>query len=187
MNSTYWLVNKNETAIFMSPKASASWLTDHNEWLELAISGVTGWLETQCQRKFVERVQIYTFISDGEDTVTLPQYPVNTITSWKDADGVEVFSDLSKLLLDSERGIIHLTTTLSGMAKYIVTYTAGYSSIPDDLKYACMYLIARLHTQRYGKIWATTQRSTTEGTITFDVKTLPVEITSVIEKYRRKP
>lgn len=90
--------------------------------------------------------EVYT--SPGGNQLTLLMRPVTAITSFKrhqspesDASYENVESDL--YYKDLSAGIINLLfNTSTSFGGYQVTYTAGYSTIPDDLREACVSLVS---------------------------------------------
>ena len=188
MVSAYWLVTKQEVASFIvkDTASQAKFLVTHNTWLEEVISYVTNYIETQSERQFAERSQSYIFISQGEETLNLPERSVASIDAWVDIDGVAVFSDLTALKVEKPTGLIYLSSKLTDGAWYEITYTAGYSTIPDDLKLASLHFIAKLHQMREQKTWISESRTTQEGSIAFDMESVPKSVLRVIEKYKRQ-
>lgn len=93
----------------------------------------------------IQRVCAYTRqgITSGTSTVslsypyTLPQRPVVSITSVTDADGVEITAEEytlrgQMLVLDSPPGVI------------TVTYTHGFTTVPDEIKEVVCSIAARM-------------------------------------------
>lgn len=77
-----------------------------------------------------------TFFVDGEDTVILREWPVQSITSMTD-DGVTL--DLSKIVLNNNEGWLNFldsttNTPIPRWGKIEVTYVAGFTTVPAGLK-----------------------------------------------------
>jgi len=94
---------------------------------------------------------------EGEDTILLKAYPVNSIASiYDDPDrefGAETLIDSDNYFVDAATGLVTLFQGLvafsTGRGNIKVTYNAGYSTIPYDAQRGLMMLAAWL-AQRAG-------------------------------------
>lgn len=112
----------------------------YDSFLNRKISSVTNSIKRYCQRDFesAERTQTVNF---PKNFIYLDEFPVSSVASVV-VDGVTLES--SQYLADSESGLLYLLDEsgyqkdwkdYSGPPKQVViTYTAGYSSIPDEIK-----------------------------------------------------
>ena len=125
--------------------------TENDALYELLINNVTDWIETYTERRFAETA--YTDEKyDGCDycKLVLKQYPVNSGETFTIDERLTVGGSFSEITstdytVDYPRGIVCWTSNFKeGCQNYAVTYTAGYSTIPNDLKQAAMMLIAGL-------------------------------------------
>jgi len=73
--------------------------------------------------------EVFTFVSP--EPLLLRQWPVTTLTSL-DKDGTAV--DVTEVVVDKARGILHHRNLLNWAEQVTVTYTAGYATCPPDLK-----------------------------------------------------
>lgn len=80
---------------------------------------------------------IRAILNNGKGDSELPYGPVNTITTVKDADGDDIDSDDYKV-----QGISFKRLKYPCSSYVDITYTAGYSSLPEDLKLALLEEIA---------------------------------------------
>jgi hypothetical protein len=122
----------------------------------------------------------------GTDTILLPELPVSDVTEVYDADD-ELLDPDEDYLVDKKRGaLVRRSRTgvwTEGRGNYVVTYSHGYSAVPEDLRVLAMTVAARLYDQGLAK-----QESTGGHSITF-ASDDPVGLTrrekeSVVAKYR---
>jgi len=122
-------------------------------FVENLVDRVTTRIEGFCDRKLAARDYVYTSAAQQDDTVFsgkgltemwLPQYPVNSVTTLI-VDGTTISArtvtewDDTGYLIHKAEGRIELVgyTFTEGSQNIYYTYNAGYSTIPDDLEYAC--------------------------------------------------
>jgi len=123
------------------------------------INRATDIIETYCNGRRFASTTHTNEIYDGTGDYYLPleHYPVTTLTSVERRTGdfdtpawealESAFYDLDD---DGERGpgmVYHSGGFMEGARNYRITYTAGYTTIPNDLQQACFKLIAFLYTQ----------------------------------------
>ena len=179
MLSSEWLTTKAEVATILNFDASAN-----DAWLTAAIPAVTAWIETLCGRQFKSRAQTYEYLAEGdEDIIILDQYPVSSITSIVDSAGGAIAS--TEYHLDSVKGIIRLLFNLTDGEKYTVSYVAGYTAIPDDLKRAAWKMLGIDYKMRQTETWQVRGRTSEDGSFTLMVKDVPDDVMDTINKYRR--
>lgn len=84
---------------------------------------------------------------DGAAKIVLDKWPVTAITSVQyqtgdigNPDWDDVDSTSYALERDGDRGILLLQSPIAGEDAYRVTYTAGYTDVPEDIKQACLEL-----------------------------------------------
>ena len=87
--------------------------------------------------EFTESTHVYC------GTFVVSNWPVVTVTSVTDDDGRA--TDLSRMKLDKNAGVVRLRTYLTGPAE--VVYSAGYADCPDDLELS-IYVVG-------GHLWDT--------------------------------
>ena len=107
---------------------------------------------------FENNTYTHYFDGDGTDVLQLRIIPANTITSvYVDADRLYPASTLvaaSDYTLDSDLGLLILGTDSSqgafdkGFRSVKVTYTAGFTSIPDAIVHACGVQVSHWYRNR---------------------------------------
>lgn len=121
-------------------------VTTYDNLLKRKINQATRAIEAYCGRRFKETTytgEVYN--GTNIDQITLKQRPISAITLrgrdtvLNEADFTDVDSEL--YFVDTEAGILNLTFSAVGRwGAYTVDYTAGYSTIPEDLAEACVSL-----------------------------------------------
>lgn len=112
------------------------------------INQATDQIEKYCQRRFLSTTytdEIYD--ASGTDQMVLNQRPVTNLASFYIRDtslNNNTFESIDSELyyLNANAGIIDLLFRTPGhWSRYKVTYTAGYTTIPNDLAEACASLV----------------------------------------------
>lgn len=144
--------------------------------LEILINTASDYIEKRTGRKFSETdYEQETYDGTGTDQIQLKNYPVVAFTKLEvnnTSNNSDSWSEIpeSEYWVDTETGIITKTGAFvgsdfnselaeslsdsifnSGKNRYRATYSAGYESIPNDLKYACMSLVETLLYSSGGK------------------------------------
>ncbi len=94
------------------------------------------------------------YTGKGSNKLVLRQYPITSVASIKRYDGISsgseiwttlvAYTNYDRLVLDAEACYIYLDNGQFECGvdnNYKITYTAGYSSIPDDIQMACKELL----------------------------------------------
>jgi hypothetical protein len=129
------------------------------------IDGISTRFETYCDRKFNSATYTQYYDSDGSTHLYLDQYPITTISGiWNDTawtwDSTTLISGTTYRIVDNQ-GVVFRYGPASGSQSIKITYTAGYTTIPDDLVEAC--------SQEVSDLW----KDSTKSTGTLKSKTLP--------------
>jgi hypothetical protein len=134
-----------------------------NDLTDAGLTGETAYLEALINRasslieKYIGRsIKSATYIEeyDGNHTgmIALKNYPLTAITSVETITGEIGDPDYDSLDTDeysllnkdtdsySQPGIIRIARRYMGHDRYRITYTAGYATVPEDLKQACVDL-----------------------------------------------
>lgn len=164
---------------------------NHDAEIDLLIPKVSALVKTYCRRTFVDYVdEAKTETFAGGPILYLKEYPIIAI------QGVETSSDYGKtytslveytdwaLNLEDE-GIYPLTSdTFSQKVNgYKVTYTAGYETLPEELKLAIMDLIS-YYRQNDGAVHSPKAPGTNSVQIEYiSTTTLPAHIRRILDLY----
>jgi hypothetical protein len=126
---------------------------------------------------------------DGNDSDRLlPHYfPIISVTSVS-IDGVNVTQSaaptLSGYVWDSRRILLRGFTFCRGVQNVQISYTAGYSAVPLDLKQAAIEAFALVYRQRT-HIGEKSSSMGGQVTLAFDVSDIPERSLAVFNQYRR--
>jgi len=133
------------------------------------------------------------FDGNGMDTLILPQYPVNNVTTLR-INETEIDERPSIYgcgwVLDRKNGILHLVCYVftGGRQNIDLAYNAGYSTVPEDLEQAVIEHAAWLWRQSTpgGAMLGVSSKSLADGTITYMGKEMLPQVSMVIHKYRKR-
>jgi len=161
----------------------------NNSKLERYINGTSSFLERECDRSFHSAT--YTdeeYDGNGRTKMWLKQFPITSIaalsfydrysktTAYAMTEDTDYYVDLDTGRLDCAFGIWSKDTR-----NIRVTYTAGYTTIPDDLKVLCMDIIDFQMTK---KRMIVAQGLWKENTIIIK-ETLPKNLLLQIDQFKR--
>lgn len=170
--------------------------------IDLMVSESTDWTEQECgNRRFFNNQQNNTEIYDGDydqtgrDKIFLKRWPITVLDTAQNIeinDGNEanpnwIKVSASRIVKDDENGIIYFLDGLpygemKGRRNIRITYQGGYIQIPNDLKLACIKMVAKEFGKRLAQ--GLTQESVGGGTFTWNEQLDP-SVTRIISKYRR--
>lgn len=183
--------------------------------LEMLINVSTDYIQTQTGGFFKNTE--YTaeeYDGTGTDQLTLKHFPVTAFTKLEvnnATDNTESWSEISEsdYWVDTDTGIITKTTGFrdfdegneddealsqtvfyKGKNRYRATYTAGYTTIPYDIQFACMSIVGQMFSSQAGQ--AIKSESLGDHSITYqdalsvkgDGKSI---ISDILSKYRDIP
>ena len=147
-----------------------------------AIQDASDYVEDYLERKILSTSYVERIVGNRRYTLILDKYPILTLTSvsYVDTVGAPGTYDVSAFLVHKEAGIIELidkTDWFRPERVYIVTYTAGYATVPGPIKRAVALQTVQLLRPAYGG------PTDSSGEIVPFADEL---IVSLLEKYRRK-
>jgi hypothetical protein len=183
---TYVLCNLDEVKQYYGMTGASS---GEDLLLEDLIDQFTEIFEVYCNRKFKSRE--FTEYHDGNGTrhLTPDQYPIITISGIWSSTNWDWDSDT---LIDSDTYTIKNTRSI--IMKSIIfpkwdnlnvkiIYTAGYSSIPEDLKLSCIEEVIRAYKNRKGV--DVLAKTAPDGSITRYTKDLMPTTLRVLNSYKK--
>lgn len=188
------LVTLNDTKSFLRITNSES-----DDLLKMLINMATDFIEKRCERTFKQAVYsgatAELVSGSGENTIQLKNYPVTAISgieensNWDGGTASWVTLDSDEYFVageDFESGIIHRTFDFfTGQGNYRVSYTGGFATVPSDLQYACMMLVAQ-DFNGSGKSAGIKSESLGDHSITFEsVLQEDSRVERIIRLYRR--
>lgn len=162
--------------------------TDKDDRLDPIIKRVSAFIKSYCARSFVdyydratqEFVPITEYFNYPGQLLT-EEFPVQEVVSVQlSIDYGKTYINIEDYVLDRQNDAIHIFSEYEGPNAYKVTYKAGYSKLPEDLKLAVLDLV-----DYYYMGESTTRKS--NGNVVVEYVTssdLPPHIKRVLDLYR---
>lgn len=152
-------------------------------------------IEKYCNRTFHSTAYVNeVYDGTGSNSISLKQYPVTVFTSLdkrNTTDNVDSWTTINSQLyfIENNSGVIYYAPNgcfQEGFQLYRASYTAGYTTIPDDLEEACIRLAVEMYNDRK-KSGDVSQESIGDYSITYNVnantfKSLGLDL--ILDKYR---
>lgn len=155
------------------------------------INAVSARVNTMTRRKLASRSYTdVTLDGPGSNIVLLPQYPVTDVSEVR-IDTARVFADSSVVSsdyyeYDGDTGELFVWTWIPRYRRCMrVSYTAGYTTIPDDLQHAVVQAVAYSWKQ-YASKKIGVRSIVGDGITTQYEIDIPIPAMRVIESYRRE-
>ena len=169
--------------------------------IDLCRSRAKARVEQYCQREFASASRTFVLNGNGTPLLPIPQYPITTITSVKydisaprswdttiDSDLYQVLNGQADMNDESKHSIelIDGSRWYEARSNYQVVATVGYSTIPDDLYWGCMEMIAHLFLRASNKDIGLSNRSEQGGSVGYDLEKgdMPLRVRSFINPFR---
>lgn len=163
-----------------------------DDFLTALIARATAAIQNYCQYSFFETT--YTEYHDGrnEDIIILDERPVISVdTVHDDSDrnfAAEHLIDASDYYTDLKSGIIERTDggVFSPNRRNVqVVYDAGYTTIPNDLEVACVYLVAHWFRGRKSVMMKT--KDIEKGAdVEYKERDFPEDVVQLLIPYRKR-
>lgn len=169
-----------------------------NDLLQLLVNGVTKYVENYIKRTLSYEETTRYLDGPGTEVLVLPDYPISSLDAiYVDSNrsfGDETEEDSDNYYVDDTAGRIEKLNGIvwpAGRRNIKITYTKGFSSIPDDLRLAGLEVAAikwnesHQGDKRIGVIQSTLRFSEESQTNTFLRTELPKPTQDVLNKYRK--
>ena len=113
--------------------------------------------------------------------VVLKKVPIISV------DEVQVNGVISTIVntCDSRTGIIRFEEKLPEQANIKIIYTAGYETVPNDLKYACVELVQYLQKRMSNSLVGESSKNIDGGSITIETS-MPLNVLHILNRYKWK-
>lgn len=167
--------------------------TTYDTLLSHLITAASDFIQSYCNRWFNEKsYSKEEYDGTGDSRLNLKQYPVSSSSSftleknqavdnsdnWTTYDGKDYW-------IHYDEGIVELYADIFTKAprKYRVSYTAGYSSVPVDLEWACWKIVSAIFNKR--KAEGISQESLGDYSVHFmDIIQEDKTLKEVLNRYR---
>lgn len=162
---------------------------EHDSLLNSLIPAVSEAIENYCRRRFAQE-SLVEYYDGGSFSIILARFPVLSIDSvYTDPSGqlnpgTLISSDSYVLYPDPGLLILHSGKFPSGKRAVKVSYTAGYATIPDDLKQSATMLVSAWFIRARQGADGISSESIADYSVSFGPKRLPPAVRSVLDFYR---
>ncbi len=172
---------------------------DANSTEEGIIGQLINWassmFDEETDRNLLADDHIEYYDGNGLKVLNLQNYPVNSSVTeiaayidgdWDFTEDTKLDSD-SIFIKSSEGQLVYKDGVFTrGNQNIKVSYNAGYSTVPYDLRMACMELVGLLWKERNGKNWGVNSISMQDMSRTFYERGFPPRVEQVLRRYRRQ-
>ena len=161
-------------------------VADDDDILERLISEASTEFERRTDRQIASSSIVETFNGSGLTQKVLREYPVTAVSSVTvNGETIPARPSVTEdgwILDESTIRLVGYYFT-EGTANCVVTYTAGYTTVPADVEGAVIQLVALRFSERdrIGQM----SRSSADGTVAFQTTSLPYAIRAVIDDWKR--
>jgi len=167
---------------------SSGYVSVDDALLNRLITSASTWIKQYCNRDFT--AANYTEYRNGwanQTKMALKNYPVNSVTSlYINGTIVTQSTTTNQAGWVQNEGFLYLRgglTFTTGYANVVITYNAGYSTIPYDLEQACIEITS----WRYREKDRIAQNNKNVGgeNITFNTSAAPADALRTLQEYTR--
>lgn len=162
---------------------------------ELIINSISTRFDTETGRALKSAVYTDLYLDgNGEQDLDLPNYPITAVASVYEDDVLltvgasydYLFTAGSILAVNGILRRVNAVWSL-GSQNIKLTFTGGYTTVPDDLKLACFKQCAKEWQTQKMSNWGESSRSFPDGSVSHDVKDLLEDVKAVLRRYARRP
>jgi len=185
--SQYSLVALNDVKSYLGISGSNS---DTDDVIGDLIDSVSVLFETYCNKKIMSR-EYEDEIYDGNagNRLFTRQYPITSIDSiYDDTEwnfGTDTLIPSGDYMIHPDMNNVYFKDNIldDGVGNIKITYTAGYESVPADIKHCCILEVIRRFNHR--KKPEVSSETHNDGNVIFDMNALLKETKIILNKYKR--
>lgn len=166
--------------------------TEHDQELDRLVDAVQAFLERECGRTFTAGTFTeYYSGTEWQDRLLVAAPPILSITNiWDDPLRVYATPLASSLYVidNAEAGVIRLDglTFQQGLRNIKITYVGGFFEIPGDLEEAAIEMVWAARMKGEHSLVGVRSRSIADGSTQFLNLAWPLDLESIVGKYRLK-
>jgi len=155
---------------------------DPSDIVQVILDSVEKWIKEYCHRDFIQTT--YTnelYDGQGYQTLFLKHYPIIEVTELKINDEAIDPDDL----ITYENGTLYYPSGFpQGHQNISVTYSAGYTTMPEDLKFAVLTAVSYLYNKKDKEGFGLVEYSLGHIREKF-VDILPPETMEILQRYKK--
>lgn len=167
--------------------------TDSDQELGFIIKSVSNLIKTYCGHSIIDYYTVakeeYFNVSPGQHALLLNEWPV------KEVGLVESFDSTTNTFVTVDASAYYVDTSIdtlfirsgewpSGFGSIKVTYTAGYSTTPDDIKIAALDLVAHYFKEEYKEKKTLGSASIDNSQTRVGTSKWPAHVVRVLDMYK---
>ena len=163
---------------------------DYADLVEALIDRVSVMIETYLDKNVLSRDYEEYFDGKGTDKLFPSHYPITSVSGiWDDSDwqwdsSTEI--DSSDYRVVDQTHITYQSNFNSGNQNLKIEYTAGYSTVPLDIKQVCIAEVARNLRDKTDKNFNVIQKTMSDGSIIYETKPFTPQSQMILDRYRRR-
>ena len=190
VNPATLLVTRQEAKDFLQLTVST-----YDTLIDSLIEKASGLIESQAQRLFGENSYEEIYCGNDSRSISLDHYPVIDVDylSYDIDTENRITNDLvtpRDYFVRCEDGLLELADDFFYKSEYrtiYVKYSAGYETIPADIKLACLNLISKKFMDITDKRAGIQSKSSMNYQITYSQNDLSDSDVKIVDKYRKLP
>ncbi len=162
--------------------------TGDDELLSSLITRASQLMESACSQSLKSKSIVESFDGSGGFRQFVSASPIISVASVV-IDGISIpFAGTSVSAAGYRIGREHIIRNLEqfpvGISNVVISYTAGYATVPADLEQACIHLAAYWYRKNthIGEV----SKSMAGGTTTYDTSDIPADVKLTLNDYTRK-
>jgi uncharacterized phiE125 gp8 family phage protein len=158
--------------------------------IEDFINKASIWANDYTGRRLLLRSNSDSYDGDSSDLLVLNDYPVSSIIDMRINDGSYTGAPPSttNYTLDSKNGIVKLTNGeifYTGFRNVTVSYSAGYSPIPESIKEAVLVYVGAIYRRQYAdQKFGVSSETIGDRTTTYANEDFTLKAKSLLNPYR---
>ena len=183
--ATYDLVTLDEVKDFYGKVGSTS---KDDDLLEDIITRISNVIESYINKNILSRSYTEYYDGLGVSTLFTKQYPIISVdsihedTTWVWGSDSTVGEDDYRIHNDKNH-VVFLTTLGNGKQNIKIIYTAGYATVPNDIKQVCITEVIRVYKNRQEV--DVLSKTLVDGSVSYSAKDLLLQSKMVLDKYKR--
>lgn len=157
-----------------------------DQLLTRLVTASSQYIQSWLNRTFASAAYTETRDGNGGQRMLFANYPVTAVSSLT-IDGIAIPLSTSPLIpgyVFSSTGIMLRSYTFTqGFQNVVIGYTAGYATVPEDIRQACIDMVALKYRQR-DRIGINSKTLAGEA-VTFNTDDMPANVKTILGNYKK--